>query len=126
MRWIFRSATAFVAVLLAIVAAEGIVRAAFPAGQSRSPLDAGLPVLQEPDAVLGWRNKQGSVTWPGQGEDGGKDIRMTFWADGLRATAPAPELDRPHIVVLGCSYTQGWAVSDEETYAWRLQSEFPS
>ena len=124
--WIFRIATVIVAALLTLVGAEGIARTAFAAGQSRQPLDDGLPVLQEPDSVLGWRNKAGSVVWPGQGEDAGKDIRMTFWADGLRATAPAPELDRPHVVVIGCSYTQGWAVTDEETYAWRLQSEFPS
>jgi hypothetical protein len=124
--WIFRIATVLVAALLTLAGAEGIARTALPATQSRPPLDEGLPVLQEPDPVLGWRNKAGSVVWPGQGEDAGKDIRMTFWADGLRATAPAEELDRPQVVVIGCSYTQGWAVTDEETYAWRLQSEFPS
>jgi len=124
--WIFRIATVIVAALLILAGAEGIARTAFARDQTRPPLDDGLPVLQEPDPVLGWRNKAGSVVWPGQGEDGGKDIRMTFWADGLRATAPVPELDRPSVVVIGCSYTQGWAVTDEETYAWRLQSEFPS
>jgi hypothetical protein len=124
--WSFRIATVIMAALLTLAGAEGIARTKLNAGQTRPPLDAGLPVLQEPDAVLGWRNKVGSVVWPGQGEDGGKDIRMTFWADGLRATAPAPGLDRPHVVVIGCSYTQGWAVTDQETYAWRLQSAFPS
>lgn len=123
---IFIFATVIVTALLALVGAEVVVRASLPESETRPPLDDGLPVLQEPDAVLGWRNKQGSVVWPGQGEDGGKDIRMTFWADGLRATASVPELGRPHVVVIGCSYTQGWAVTDEETYAWRLQSEFPS
>jgi hypothetical protein len=28
--------------------------------------------------------------------------------------------------VIGCSYTQGWAVTDQETYPWHLQAEFPS
>ena len=124
--WVFRIATLLVAALLALVGAEAMARTALADRPTRPPLDDGLPVLQEPDAVLGWRNKKGSVVWPGQGEDAGKDIRMTFWADGLRATAPAPELDRPHVVVIGCSYTQGWAVTDDETYAWKLQSEFPS
>ena len=27
---------------------------------------------------------------------------------------------------MAARYTQGWAVTDDETYAWRLQSEFPS
>ena len=124
--WIFGVATFVVAAFLTLVGAEAIARTALAVRQIRPPLDDGLPVLQEPDEVLGWRNKAGSVVWPGRGEDGGKDIRMTFWADGLRATAPAPELDRPHVVVIGCSYTQGWAVTDEETYPWRLQAEFPS
>ena len=124
--WIFRIATVLVAALLTFAGAEGIARTALAASPTRPPLDDGLPVLQEPDGVLGWRNKKGSVVWPGQGEDGGRDIRMTFWADGLRATAPAPELDRPQVVIIGCSYTQGWAVTDDETYAWLLQSEFPS
>jgi len=124
--WIFGVATLVVATLLTLVGAEAIARTALAVRQTRPPLDDGLPVLQEPDEVLGWRNKAGSVVWPGRGEDGGKDIRMTFWADGLRATAPAPELDRPQVVVIGCSYTQGWAVTDEETYPWRLQAEFPS
>jgi hypothetical protein len=124
--WIFSIATVILVIFLALVGAEAMARTAIAVRQTRPPLDDGLPVLQEPDAVLGWRNKAGSVVWPGQGEDGGKDIRMTFWADGLRATAPAPELDRPHVVVIGCSYTQGWAVTDQETYPWRLQMEFPS
>jgi hypothetical protein len=124
--WIFRITTVLVTTLLTFAGAEGLARTAVAANPTRPPLDEGLPVLQEPDAVLGWRARKGSVVWPGQGEDAGKDIRMTFWADGLRATAPAPELDRPHVVVIGCSYTQGWAVSDDETYGWRLQSEFPS
>ena len=124
--WIFGVATLVVATLLALAGAEAIARTALAVRQTRPPLDDGLPVLQEPDEVLGWRNKAGSVVWPGRGEDGGKDIRMTFWADGLRATAPAPELDRPQVVVIGCSYTQGWAVTDAETYPWRLQAEFPS
>jgi hypothetical protein len=123
---IFAIVTVVVAALLALAGAEAMARAELATRPTRPPLDDGLPVLQEPDPVLGWRNKQGSVVWPGQGEDAGKDIRMTFWADGLRATAPAPQLDRPHVVVIGCSYTQGWAVTDTETYAWHLQSEFPS
>ncbi|MGQ0735030.1 MAG: hypothetical protein ACT4QD_15410 [Acidobacteriota bacterium] len=28
--------------------------------------------------------------------------------------------------MIGCSFTQGWALSDEETYPWKLQQRFPS
>ena len=27
-------------------------------------------------------------------------------------------------MVLGCSFVQGWALSDEETFAWKLQERF--
>lgn len=81
-------------------------------------------VLHEPDPVLGWRNKAGSFVWP-ERVPGTGDIRMTFWEGGLRATAPRRVARDRRLLVLGCSYSQGWAVSDEQTYPWRLQSAFP-
>src|SRR4029079_10071142 len=89
--WIFRIGTGILAVLLTLAGAEAIARTALAARPTRTPLDNGLPVLQEPDTVLGWRNKAGSVVWPGQGEDGGKEIRMNFSADRFARAATAPE-----------------------------------
>lgn len=116
--------TACVAILLAIGVAEVVARLAPPPAEMEA-LDQNLPTLHEPDAELGWRNKAGRFVWPGRNRDKGRDIVMTFWSDGLRATAPRRTGGRPRLVVVGCSFTQGWAVTDEETYPWRLQTAFP-
>ncbi|MFH2202746.1 MAG: hypothetical protein ABIJ96_06505 [Elusimicrobiota bacterium] len=82
------------------------------------------PTMHEPDPELGWRSKAGRYVIPAY-QDGLPDIRMTFWDDGLRATAPGRTDTKPAVVVLGGSFTQGWAVSDEDTYAWKLRADFP-
>jgi len=110
---------------LAVGAAETITRLA---GWTtwRAPIrDSGLPVLHEADPILGWRNRPGSFVWPGRERDEGRDIVMTFWNDGLRATAPRRRPRRAEVPLIGCSYTQGWAVTDSETYAWKLQTRLP-
>ena len=75
--------------------------------------------MHEPDPELGWRNKEGRYVF------GNPPIHMSFGADHARATAPAPVTAGPTILVLGDSFVQGWAVSDEETFVWRLQQQFP-
>jgi hypothetical protein len=113
------------ALALGLAGAEILVRLAVGTPPPVEPLDAGLPPLHEPDPELGWRNKAGRVVWPGRERDRGRPITMTFWPDGLRATAPAHGPERPEVVVVGCSYTQGWAVSDADTWPWRLQERLP-
>lgn len=87
-------------------------------------LRPGEPILHEPDPVLGWRNKEGSYRvpsyWPGD-----PDIHVTFESNGRRATSTTHVQRARRVVILGCSWTQGWAVSDEETWAWKLQERFP-
>ena len=74
--------------------------------------------MHEPDPDLGWRSKEGRYVF------GTTPIRMTFWPDHTRATAAAPVRADAAVVVLGCSFVQGWALSDEETFAWKLQERF--
>src|SRR5690606_32677850 len=82
-------------------------------------LDFGMPRMHEPDAELGWVNRAGRHVF------GAPPIRMTFWEDHTRATAASPVDAAGSIVVLGCSFVQGWALSDEDTFAWKLQERFP-
>lgn len=110
---------------LGLLSVEFVVRVAVGMPQRVEPLDRGLPPLHEPDPVLGWRNKPGAVVWPGRGRDAGRPISLTFWPGGRRATAATPGPPRPQVLLVGCSYTQGWAVSDAETFAWKLQERFP-
>jgi hypothetical protein len=53
-------------------------------------------------------------------------FRITNGADGLRIThPPGAQPGRPELWIFGCSYTQGWGLSDEETYSWLIQRDMP-
>jgi hypothetical protein len=81
--------------------------------------------IMEEDPVLGWKNKPGVYTkWP-NGWSGGKNIKVTIWPDGQRATAPLRIKKDKQIIIIGCSFMQGWALNDNETFAWKLQENFP-
>ena len=86
------------------------------------------PTIHEHDARLGWRNRAGVHVLPAWDPASG-DVTITFFRGGRRRSAespPAPVDDRPKIVLVGGSFTQGWAIGDDETYAWRMQSELPA
>ncbi|WP_298369929.1 SGNH/GDSL hydrolase family protein [Azospirillum sp.] len=73
------------------------------------------------DPVLGWVNRSGTFA---SLEKGGAD--MSFQPDHTRTSRPVAEAGRSaDVLVVGCSFTQGYSVSDAETYAWRLGERFP-
>ena len=59
-------------------------------------------------------------------------FRATYGDDGLRIThppreaSPAATTDKEEIWIFGCSFTDGWSLNDEETYAWVLQEKLPA
>ena len=56
-----------------------------------------------------------------------RGFTVTIDETGHRATSPVSNaLDaRPELWLLGCSYTWGYLVNDEETFAWMLQASLP-
>jgi hypothetical protein len=50
---------------------------------------------------------------------------MTLRADGTRTTGGDGN-GHTELLFVGCSFTQGWAISDDETFTWRLQQQFPA
>lgn len=110
-------------VALVLVAGEVLARLAGFAPWRVPARAAAEPKHHEPDPVLGWRNQAGRfVIRYRQGPS--RELRMTFLPDGRRLTVTPPGATRS-LVLVGDSFTQGWAVSDDETYAWRLQERFP-
>ena len=51
---------------------------------------------------------------------------MTFDENGRRLSGNDPVRSEDQILIVGGSCTQGWAVGDSDTYAWKLQRRFSS
>lgn len=117
--------TAAVALLLALGAAEILVRATGHGPARAVPPPPNEPIVHVPDPELGWRSAPGRFVL-GPWAEGGEPAHMTFQEDGSRVTGPPGPSGRPVLALLGDSFTQGWAISDEETFAWKLQLRLPA
>ena len=79
-----------------------------------------------PHPTLGYTHIPGSfhVTLPD-----GYDFHVTHLPNTLRVTHPLDTYpsagDKEEIWIFGCSFTHGWGLNDEDTYAWRLQEALP-
>lgn len=79
--------------------------------------------LYEDDPILGFRLKPGYFD---VFMANGTRVRTTHLPEHERVTGPAGSAaGRPEIWILGCSYTYGWSVPDEETYPWLAQNALP-
>lgn len=102
---------------LSLVAAELVARlTGYRPARARS-------ITEEPSTVfdgeLGWTNRPGAHLPWGDGE-------AIFWPDASRRTRRVEHTAAQRaVLVLGCSYTQGFGVRDEDTFAWKLQQRFP-
>lgn len=74
------------------------------------------------DPTLGWVNRPGTFRSTEAGQ-----VPMRFTADHARASRPADAAPPPGpaVLLLGCSFTQGYGIVDHETYAWKLGERFP-
>ncbi len=92
--------------------------------QIYQPIFPNMPRDQEFDPELGWRNKPGQFVYPGF--EAGQVITLTHAADGTRVTSYHPvQPVKGSVWVVGNSFVQGMAISDEETFAWKLQEALP-
>jgi hypothetical protein len=83
------------------------------------------PALHEPDPVLGWVNKPGHYRLPPH-LPGGPERDVTILPDHSRATGPPGDgRSADRVVLVGCSITNGYGLSDVDTFAWKLQQGHP-
>jgi len=121
---------ALAAILAALLAAEVLARARGHRPWTPDPVAADVEPggsLYRPDPTLGYALRPGSydVTLAS-----GLRFHATHDAEGHRTTAAAGAgdggaPDRPEIWIFGDSFSYGWAVGDEQTYPWLLQTAFP-
>jgi hypothetical protein len=121
-RFVLALATALVTLLALVGMVEVLSRATGhrPRVMVRRP----EPTIHVRDPVLGWRPVPGRYEF-GPYAPGGAPVTVTIRPDGARAAAADPPTGRPSLLLLGCSFTMGWAVSDAETWAWRVQELRP-
>lgn len=120
-----RSLIVLASLATALAAAEWIARASGARPFDRALETDAEPTMHAEDPVLGWRNLEGRYELATPRPRAPK-VRVTMWPNGRRATASERVPRDRRVVVLGCSFTMGWAISDEETYAWKLQERLPA
>lgn len=113
------------ALLLAVTLGEVGVRLLGYGPWSYQTLDASEPVLHAPHPIRGWVNRPGRHHIPPY-HPADDSIRISILAEGQRSTRRTAIDGRSgDVLLVGGSYTQGWAISDDETYAWQLQAAHP-
>ena len=124
-RILFPIITVCLCLVLVLICSEIILRSTGHTPWRYVGIDSNEPTMHEPDPVLGWRNKEGKYTVPPYVRSG-ETTYVTFLNHGRRTTGPKESDARDEFIIVGDSFTQGWAISDAETYPWKLQQSYPS
>ena len=119
------TATFLISATRAVGSAEIVLRLSGRTPWVCTSKDVRWPGMHEPEPRLGWKAKQGGFVVPAY-DGSGADVRFHFDARGRRRTRAGEAPLGSEMVVVGGSYTQGWAIRDEETFPWKLQERFPS
>src|SRR5262249_18498915 len=98
-----------VSTVVALLAVEILLRLAGVTPQAPLASIAGEPVVHQPDERLGWHTRPGRYVLPPY-VPGGASAELTILADGSRATAPQQSESETVLLLIGCSFTFGWAI----------------
>jgi hypothetical protein len=118
-------ATILISSILFLILAEGILRLTGNKPWTPSDRFPREPTIHLADPILGWKNKPGMHFIPAY-DPAGKDIVMTFLEEGVRTTGSPMLAAGSELLIVGCSYAQGFAIDDDETFAWKLQRRYSS
>jgi len=132
---LLKALTGVAAAAVALVGGELLLRSAGHAPRPASERSPATPAVTEPDPELGWRQRPVRLVHPPV-SPAASPFRLTVLDDGTRdsgrraAARPAPSATpeppgEPTVWALGGSFTQGWGVSDDQTFVWRLQRRRP-
>jgi hypothetical protein len=113
----------FSSLLLSLGAAEIGLRLFARRPWKYADVEAGEPTLHQLDPVLGWTNKPGHYVR--RLPNTGVETEVTILPDASRATGPSIANDGRRVVLVGCSVTVGYGLSDADTFAWKLEQLHP-
>lgn len=106
------------------VGAEMLLRVAGRQPWTRLTENPDHPVIFQADPALGWRHKPGDYVFPPFWPEG-PEVHMRLLEDRSRNTATPAGAGPDTIVLVGGSFTEGFAISDHETFSAKLQARFP-
>jgi len=116
---------AVLAIALGVVAALGLAEVGLRLTGHRPwryvSVDPRIPVLNDFDDTLGWQPKPGAYVIPPFTAKA-QPTHVTVQADRSRATGSPGDRKRK-LLLVGCSFTFGWGVNDDETFAWKLSEK---
>jgi hypothetical protein len=107
-----------IVLLLSLLLGESMLRVLGHQPNDLTPPTGGA--WSEPGGPLGWRNRPGTFASSEAG-----NAPMTFWPSRQRASRPDPARTGPRVDIVGDSITQGYGVTDAETYVWKLGTLLP-
>ena len=117
-----------VSISVSIIAAEVVLRIIGYKPWPPTTHEESRPIMSKDDPILGWKSKEGQYISPPYHPDG-SEIQTTLLKTGLRKTYKNQKNirdNRPKMIFVGGSFTQGHAISDHETFAWKVQKYSPS
>ena len=127
-----RAVVVLLAIVVAVGGSEAILRA-FGYWPYKAPAYRGLTdeeiikrSVYVPHAKYGYVRKPGAHVFDTRT---GYEYRMTIQQNGFRITRPDEQssggANRPQLWVMGCSFTLGGFLNDEESFPWLLQEAMP-
>jgi len=116
------AAAVLMSLLVGLAVAELVARAS--GYRPRQKVVRPEPGIHDPDPVLGWRPRPGHYRF-GPYTLWGAPVDVTVRPDGARDSGGGPANGRPALLLVGCSFTFGWALSDDQTWGARLQELRP-
>jgi hypothetical protein len=74
------------------------------------------------DLKIGWVHRPGKYLFKSVEDNNTDPITVTYWDNGHRASRPNQDKAGKLILLVGCSFIEGYGLSDNDTIAWNLQS----
>lgn len=121
---VFYLISSVITLLVIVTCSELMLRSIGHGPWTYATLDRNEPTMNEPHPELGWRSKKGTYQVPPYVKSG-QPTSVTVLDHGRRATGVVEHGRQREIVFVGDSFTHGVAISDHETYAWKVQQMFP-
>ena len=87
--------------------------------------DLNEPITNQYHSKIGWKPKEGIYIFPPFSKNG-KYTKLTILKDGSRFSGKISGDSEVDVLFIGGSFTQGWAVDDQETFPWFFQKKIPN